>query len=87
MGAHALGAAAYAARAAGRASDDPAGATRAEIAWQLSRMTPAVREALRMLPPVGENPSGPLGRGLLASGDLGETIRTLQAAIGGRAGR
>lgn len=81
MGAHALGAAAYAARAAGLVGVDRAAATQAEIDWQLSVMSAPVRAALRTLPPLGESPSGPLGPGLLASGDLGAIIRTLQAAI------
>jgi hypothetical protein len=37
--------------------------------------------ALRQLPPVGENSSGPLGPGLLASGLLGTIIRDLQASL------
>lgn len=79
MGAHALGAAAYAAKAAGLgASDD---AVDAEISWQLDHMTEPVRTALRRLPPLGEDPSGPLGAGLLASGVLGSTIRKLQAGL------
>jgi hypothetical protein len=44
-------------------------------------MSPAARAALRKLPPVGENASGPLGRGLLASGILGSVIRDLQAGL------
>ena len=87
MGAHALGAAAYAVKAAGLAASDrpempdrPDGVDD-EIRWQLTHMTPEVRTALRQLPPVGENPSGPLGPGLLASGQLGTIIRSLQAAL------
>jgi hypothetical protein len=81
MGAHALGAAAYAAKAAGLAGPDEPEAVRGEIRWQLGHMPPAVRVALRQLPPVGENRSGPLGPGLLASGVLGEVIRELQARL------
>jgi len=109
MGAHALGAAAYAAwavglaasdrpdavrvvgraasdrpgpvRAVGRAASDRPDPVRAEIGWQLGQMSPKVRAALRGLPPVGENPAGPLGPGLLASGQLGTIIRELQAAL------
>jgi hypothetical protein len=55
MGAHALGAAAYAAK--------------------------AVKTALRLLPPLGEDSSGPLGPGLLASGLQGTIIRDLQAGL------
>ncbi len=81
MGAHALGAAAYAAKAAGLAALDSAKATREEVQWQLARMSTPVRDALRKLPPVGENSSGPLGPGLLASGLLGSIIRDLQAGL------
>ncbi|HLI56644.1 MAG TPA: hypothetical protein VKY26_06360, partial [Actinomycetota bacterium] len=81
MGAHALGAAAYAVRAASLVAPDQAQVTSEEIRWQLTHMTPEVREALRSLPPVGENPSGPLGPGLLASGELGAIIRQLQAGL------
>jgi hypothetical protein len=82
MGAHALGAAAYAAKAAGLARDRPEAVTD-EIQWQLSHMSAATRTALRQLPPVGENRSGPLGPGLLASGLLGTIIRDLQAGLAG----
>jgi hypothetical protein len=83
MGAHALGAAAYAAKAAGLAAPDgPEGVTD-EIRWQLGHMSAATRIALRQLPPVGENTSGPLGPGLLASGVLGTIIRDLQAGLAG----
>lgn len=79
MGAHALGAAAYAAKAAELASPPQSG--EAEIQWQVKRMSQPVRAALRTLPLLGEDSSGPLGSGLLASGVLGSNIRTLQAAI------
>ncbi len=81
MGAHALGAAAYAAKAAGLAAPDQPEAVSQEIRWQVGRMSAAVRFALRQLPPVGENRSGPLGPGLLASGLLGTVIRELQASL------
>ncbi len=81
MGAHALGAAAYAAKAAGLAAPDRREAVSEEIRWQLGRMSAAARAALRQLPPVGESASGPLGPGLLASGLLGTTIRDLQAGL------
>jgi hypothetical protein len=81
MGAHALGAAAYAAKAVGLAAPDRPEAVSEEIDWQLGRMSAAVRVALRQLPPVGENSSGPLGPGLLASGRLGTIIRDLQAGL------
>jgi hypothetical protein len=81
MGAHALGAAAYAAKAVGLASPDRPEAVSEEVRWQLDQISESVRAALRQLPPVGENPSGPLGPGLLASGQLGAIIRDLQAGI------
>src|SRR4051794_31690754 len=81
MGAHALGAAAYAARAAELAHPDRPGAAEEEIRWQLDRMSAPVRDALRKLPPVGENRSGPLGPGLLASGRLGSIVRELQTRL------
>jgi len=81
MGAHALGAAAYAAHAAGLAHPERPDAVDDEIRWQLDHMSEEVRAALRALPPVGENSSGPLGPGLLASGQLGRIIRDLQAGL------
>ena len=81
MGAHALGAAAYAVKAAGLGDPDRPQAVEDEIRWQLDHMSPDVRAALRALPPVGEDPSGPLGPGLLASGQLGTIIRDLQSRL------
>jgi hypothetical protein len=81
MGAHALGAAAYAAKAAGLAAPDRSQAVSEEIRWQLGHMSAAARSALRQLPPVGEDASGPLGPGLLASGLLGTIVRDLQAGV------
>jgi hypothetical protein len=81
MGAHALGAAAYAAKAVGLAAPDRPEAVSAEIRWQLGAMSDAARAALRKLPPVGENRSGPLGPGLLASGVLGTIIHDLQTRL------
>ena len=81
MGAHALGAAAYAARAAGLAHPDRPDAVGEEIRWQLDHMSAEVRDALRTLPPVGQNRSGPLGPGLLASGRLGAIIGQLQEGL------
>lgn len=83
MGAHALGAAAYAAKAAGLAAPDRPERVSEEIRWQLDRMSAPARAALRQLPPVGENAAGPLGPGLLASGLLGAIIRDLQAGLAG----
>ncbi len=81
MGAHALGAAAYAVRAVGLADPDRPEAIADEIRWQLDHMSAEVRAALRTLPPVGENASGHLGPGLLASGQLRTIIRDLQADL------
>ena len=83
MGAHALGAAAYAAKAAGLAAPDWPEAVSEEIRWQLDQVSEPARAALRQLPPVGKNSSGPLGSGLLASGVLGAIIRHLQASLAG----
>jgi hypothetical protein len=76
-----LGAAAYAAKAAGLAAPNRPEAVSQEIRWQLGRMPPTVRASLRQLPPVGQNASGPLGPGLLGSGSLGTIVRQLQAGL------
>ncbi len=81
MGAHALGAAAYAAKAASLAVTNPESGRREEVRWQLAHMSPAARSALSSLPLLGENASGPLGRGLLASGVLAATIREIQSVL------
>jgi Imm-5 like putative immunity protein len=81
MGAHAFGAAAYAAKSAGLAYPSQPDAVRREILWQLGHMSAPVRAALQQLPPVGENRSGPLGPGLLSSGLLGTIIQGLQAGL------
>ncbi|MFF3026549.1 putative immunity protein [Microbacterium sp. NPDC057944] len=79
MGAHALGAAAYAVKAV--SIDRPDGVA-AEIDWQVAHMSADVRAALLLLPPVGEDSAGPLvAGGLLARGILGTTIRALQDRI------
>jgi len=82
MGAHALGAAAYSAKAAGLAAPEEAEAVDDEIRWQLEHMSPEVSTALARLPALGTDPAGPLGTGLLAIGALGSIIRRLQAGIG-----
>ena len=81
MGAHALGAAAYAAKATGLAASDRPEAVGEEIGWQLGNLSVAARVALRQLPQVGEDRSGPLGPGLLSSGLLGVVIRDLRAGL------
>jgi hypothetical protein len=83
MGAHALGASAYAATAAGLAEPRLPAAAEAETDWQVAHLTDEVRAALRRLPALGTDPSGPLGPGLLARGALGDRVRALQDAIGG----
>lgn len=81
MGAHALGAAVYAVKAAALAHPDDPGAVDRELAWQLDRMTAEVRDALRRLPDLGTDSAGPLGAGLLMGGALGSSIRALQSAL------
>ena len=78
MGAHALGAAAYAAKAAALGRPERPDAVGEEIRWQLEHMSAEARSALASLPPLGEDSAGPLGSGLLASGVLGSIIRTIQ---------
>ena len=81
MGAHALGAAAYAAKAVALGAPDHEVARHDEVKWQLEHMTEEVRAALSLLPPLGEDSAGPLGPGLLASGVLATTIREIQAEL------
>ena len=81
MGAHALGAAAYAVRAATLASPEQPDARELEVSWQLARASGDVRRALRSLPPAGENVSGPLGPGLLTTGEVGGIVRELQERL------
>lgn len=85
MGAHALGAAAYAAKAVALAEPDDPDAAARELRHQLAAMDDDVAAALRRLPLLGEDRSGPLGTGLLTTGALGDAIRTLQREIGGGA--
>ena len=54
MGAHALGAAAFASKAVGPGDPGRPGAVEDEIRWQLDHLPPEVRAALRALPPVGQ---------------------------------
>lgn len=81
MGAHALGAAAYAARAAALTAPGNPTAAADELRWQLDRMTAPVAVALRRLPPLGDDSSGPLGPGLLARGDLAAHIEAIQGHL------
>lgn len=84
MGAHAFGAAGYAAKAsildAGR--DDNV-VTAAEARRQVATMSDGVARALSSLPALGENRSGPLGPGRLSDGHVGEAIRAIQAQLRG----
>lgn len=82
MGAHALGAAGYAAKAAALAAgrhDDAV--TRSEASRQVAAMSGAVARALASLPGLGEDRSGPLGPGRLSSGHVGEAIRAIQQQL------
>jgi len=81
MGAHALGAAAYAARAVGLAAPDEPQAIAEEIRWQTDHLSPTAKAALRTLPPIGVSKAGPIGPGLLSSGSLGAIARQVQAAL------
>ncbi|MFF1574221.1 putative immunity protein [Leifsonia sp. NPDC058292] len=81
MGAHALGAAAYAARAADLGHPEDQDALIREVRWQLRQLTSPAREALNRLPGLGEDSAGPLGAGLLASGQLGAIIRLVQSRL------
>ncbi|KJQ52812.1 putative immunity protein [Microbacterium sp. SA39] len=82
MGAHALGAAAYAATAVGLAHPDDSGAVEVEVRWQLEHLAPNAAAALRRLPLLGADTAGPLGPGLLASGARGTVIRRIQGSLG-----
>ena len=81
MGAHALGTAAYAAKAAALAAPEQPDALLIEVGWQLSRLSPSARSALRKLPALGTDPAGPLGPGLLTTGVLAQVIRRIQADV------
>ncbi|REJ07682.1 hypothetical protein DY023_03360 [Microbacterium bovistercoris] len=83
MGAHALGAAAYAVKAVSLTDAATPDHVQQEIDWQVAQLTDRERAALRLLPPLGSDASGPLGEGLLARGILGDTIRQLQSRISG----
>ncbi|WP_291812692.1 putative immunity protein [Cellulomonas sp.] len=83
MGAHALGAAAYAAKAVGLGVPGRADAVDDEVRWQLRRMSAATRAALRRLPVLGEDSAGPLGSGLLTGGVLATVIRQIQTELAG----
>ncbi|MBV8160773.1 MAG: hypothetical protein JO265_07610, partial [Acidimicrobiia bacterium] len=81
MGAHALGAAAYAAKAAGLANPERSETVTEEIHWQIEHLSSAARVALRQLPAVGTSKAGPIGPGLLTSGQLGAIVAELQLRL------
>ena len=83
MGAHALGAAAYAVKAAAAAAPDRPETVDEEIRRHLDHLSAEARAALARLPLLGEDHAGPLGSGLLASGVLGSIIRRIQADVAG----
>ncbi len=82
MGAHALGAAAYAAKAVSLANNEQLERVQEEIRWQVAHLDEGEEAALRLLPLLGTDSSGPLGAGLLSRGVLGATTRQIQAQIG-----
>lgn len=86
MGAHALGAAAYAVRAAALAAPDNPTTIADEIRWQIKHASVDLLHALNTLPPIGQDRSGPLGPGRLATGEMGKIIKKLQAGIQTRCG-
>ncbi|MCB1247611.1 MAG: hypothetical protein KDB69_10120 [Acidimicrobiia bacterium] len=81
MGAHGIGAAAYAVRAVELSRADDPGAAESEIVWQVAQMPTEVRTVLNRLPAVGEDTSGPLGPGLLATGAIGSIVVRVQTAL------
>lgn len=81
MGAHALGASVYAAKAARLAASDQPVAVSAEVTWQLENMRAQVRATRKQLPPLGEDSAGPLGPELLAPGILGSISRRIQFSL------
>ena len=82
MGAHALGAAGYAAKASTLvAGCDDDVVTRSEARRQVAAMTDAVARAISSLPALGEDRSGPLGPGRLSGGHVGTTIRAIQTQL------
>lgn len=82
MGAHALGAAGYAVKASVLADGgDPDAVIASETRRQAAAAPDPVTDALRSLPMLGTNPSGPLGHGRLSNGHVGQAIRELQTIL------
>lgn len=85
MGAHALGAAGYAGKAAVLSNGGADGASPQSVACrQLAEIPDAVVSALSSLPALGADRGGPLGPGRLAQGLVGETIRQIQELLTAR---
>lgn len=86
MGAHALGAAGYATKAAVLAARDEEDddVVALQTRRQLVAMSESVADALAALPLLGENIAGPLGPGRLGSGHVGVSIRAIQAELRNR---
>lgn len=81
-GAHALGAAGYAVKASVTADGgDPDAVIVSEARRQASVATDPVANALRSLPVLGTNRSGPLGPGGLGTGHIGRAIREPQSLL------
>jgi hypothetical protein len=82
MGAHALGAAGYAVKASVLADGgDPDTVIASETRRQAAAAPDPIVNALRSLPMLGTNRSGPLGHGRLSKGHVGQAIRELQAIL------
>ncbi|MDL9947616.1 hypothetical protein QSJ19_18920 [Gordonia sp. ABSL11-1] len=81
MGAHALGAAAYAVKAVSLANPQRPDAVDDEVSWQVAHLSDDARAVLQLLPVIGEGSGGPLGPGLLSRGVLGSVIRDIQTRI------
>lgn len=94
---HALGAAAYAAQAAGLALGLGSEAVDDEVRWQLEVLSPLARDALRRLPTAGIDELAPLGtelpvmsshgqagtgiRGQISTGIRGQIAEAIHAAV------
>jgi hypothetical protein len=83
MGAHAIGAAVYAARAVGLASTTAGeAATAAAIRRQVAALSDEERRVIRRLPPLGGDRTGPLASaGLLGRGSLRAITVAIQDAV------
>lgn len=62
----------------------PAAKAAAYAAEQAAGAPKPVADALRSLPMLGTNRSGPLGHGRLSNGHVGQAIRELQAVLTAR---